>query len=109
MTDHRSTDVRRQGSALMLVMIISAAVVLIVSATIKGTVTEIKINDRYMTRLKAKSAAESAIEYGASELAYRFTNKTSFPTDELSSNRNPLSMPYLRKTSSSAAISTIRK
>ena len=44
----------------MLVMIISAAVVLIVSATIKGTVTEIKINDRYMTRLKAKSAAESA-------------------------------------------------
>ena len=46
-----------------------------------------------MTRLKAKSAAESAIEYGASELAYRFTNKTSFPTDELSSNRNPLSIP----------------
>ena len=77
----------------MLVMIISAAVALIVSSTIQGTSTEIKINDRYMARLKAKSAAESAIEYGASELAYRFNNKTAFSTDELSSNQNPLSIP----------------
>ena len=98
MRNHHTHTERKHGSALILVVIVSAVIGLIVASVVRGTSTEIKINDRYITRLKAKSAAESAIEYGASELVYRFNNKTGFPTNALSSGNDPLSIPESAST-----------
>lgn len=82
-----------RGSALAAVIMIAAVIGLIVASIFEGTVTEMKINDRYVTRIKAKTAAETAIEYGASDLSSRFDRRSSFPADELKSGKNPLSMP----------------
>ncbi len=81
------------GSALAIVLILSAVIAIIIASVISGTVTEMKVNDRYVARIKAKAAAESAIEYGASELAYRFENQTSLGTNDLKQGNDPLSLP----------------
>ncbi|WOO39942.1 hypothetical protein [Rubellicoccus peritrichatus] len=82
-----------RGSALAAVIMIAAVIGLIVASIFEGTVTEMKVNDRYVTRIKAKTAAETAIEYGASDLSSRFERRSSFPTDELKTGKNPLTMP----------------
>ncbi len=85
--------IRRTGSALAVVLILTAAVGLIAASLLKSTLTEVNVNDHYMARIKAKAAAESAIEYGASELSYRFENQTSVGANELKPGNNPLSLP----------------
>lgn len=82
-----------RGSALVAVIMIAAVVGLIVASIIEGTVTEMKINNRFVTRIKAKTAAETAIEYGTSDLSARFERRSSFPVNELDAGNNPLTMP----------------
>ncbi len=89
--DHSQST--RKGAALLAVLMASAIFGVIIASIMNGTLTEIRVNDRHIARLKAKGAAESAIEYGAADLASRFVRNSSFPLTELQPGNRPLSIP----------------
>ncbi len=76
-----------------MVLIVTTALGIIVASLMTGTISEMSMNERHIVRLKAHNAAESALEYGAAELASRFVRSSSFDTYELKPENNPLSIP----------------
>lgn len=68
---------------LVLVVLISVAVALVSGALLSYASTEMRLNRRNVIRLEAKNAAESALEYGAAELASRFRADKGFSASSL--------------------------
>lgn len=90
-------DSSRNGSVLLSVLIITSLVFILVASIITRTNNALLITERHVARLKAKAAAESLIEYGAADLALRFSRQSSLPVDELHVGKNPLKIPAAAK------------
>ena len=90
-------DSSRNGSVLLSVLIITSLVFILVASIITRTNNALLITERHVARLKAKAAAESLIEYGAADLALRFSRQSSLPVDELHVGKNPLKIPESAK------------
>ena len=84
---------RKRGSALMTILIVGTGIIVVIGTSLKSGVTEKVINSRHILRHEAKNGSEAVVEYGFADLVGRFTRKVSFPTDELSPNKNPLYLP----------------
>ncbi|WP_309385493.1 pilus assembly PilX N-terminal domain-containing protein [Cerasicoccus frondis] len=97
MKPHLSTSAHG-GSALAVVLVLTTVLGIIVASLMTGTVSEMKLNDRHVVRLKAQNAAEASLEYGAADLASRFVRSSSFDTYVLKPENNPLSIPDSAKT-----------
>lgn len=82
---------RKKGSAIVMVMILSIALLVILSSQLNRGVTSKKLNLSNAIMYEAKNAAESYAEYGCADVATRFRTKTSFPRNEL--KNNPIYVP----------------
>ena len=77
----------------MTILIVGTGIIVVIGTSLKSGVTEKVINARHILRHEAKNGSEAVVEYGFADLVGRFTRKVSFPTDELSPNKNPLFLP----------------
>ena len=87
------TPQRKRGSAIVAVLLFSAAISFIFAATLSYSVTESRLNKQAEALLVAKNASEAAVEFGFGELATRFDSSRAFPTNALSPGNNPLTLP----------------
>jgi hypothetical protein len=83
----------RKGTALLLVLPLIAVLALVSARLLSWMQTEVRINDRHILRQQALIAAESALEYGAAQLAWRFEHSAGVPNDDLMASNNPLVLP----------------
>jgi hypothetical protein len=74
----------KQGSALVLVLVIAGASGLVVSSLTGLAMTERRFNDDSRLIIEAKEAAEAAVECGFAQLVGRFQKQTAFPVNALS-------------------------
>jgi len=87
--------VHKQGSTLLIVVILTTVIGLLVASVLRYGTTEKRLNHRHALRLEAKAAAEAVAEYGFAELVSRFERRTSIPVDSLApkAGRSPLVLP----------------
>lgn len=74
----------KTGSSLILVTIIATAIGIIVASLIQSAVTERRVNYRNELRYEAQNAAASVVEYGLSQVSYKFKKRTSLTANALS-------------------------
>ena len=84
---------RKRGGAIIAVLVFSVAISLVFAATVSYSITESRLNRQAEAFLVAKHAAEAAVEFGFGELASRFDSSRAFPTDALSPDNDPLTLP----------------
>lgn len=87
----RSGQGRERGSALILVVIMTAALSLVGASLLNLGATERRLNKSSFLHRQAQNGAESMVEYGFAELKNRWRRETSFPNNALRSN--PLAIP----------------
>ncbi|MFO7726373.1 MAG: hypothetical protein R6V45_12575, partial [Oceanipulchritudo sp.] len=81
----------RNGSVLVLVLLIAVTSGMILTSLSQLAITEKRLNDHSRDLLEAKEAAEAAVECGFAQLVERFESRNSFPVNALSpSGGNPL-------------------
>jgi hypothetical protein len=85
------TKSKKSGSILVIAMIFGLLLLVSTGVLLDYGTTEKNINHRHFLRLEAQAAAESAVEYGFADLQNRWTNKTNFKKDELTTD--PLTLP----------------
>lgn len=93
--DDRICDSRR-GSALLLVIIMTAALSMVAASLLKLGATERRINKSSIQYSHAQNTAETMVEYGFAELKTRWRRETSFPMNALRSD--PLVIPPTAKS-----------
>ena len=74
---------QNRGGALITVIILTAVLTLLVGSYLQWGLSEMKVNQSYNNLFKARNAAESTIEYGVGQLAYRWETQSSFQVNEL--------------------------
>jgi hypothetical protein len=89
---------RRRGSTLVFVLPILAVLALVTGHLISWLQSEVRVNDRHILRQQALIAAESALEYGAAQLAWRFEQTAGVPNDDLMASKKPLILPLTADT-----------
>jgi len=60
------------GNALILIIPVIFGLGLVCATLISWLQTEVQVNNRHILRQEALLAAESALEYGAAQLSWRF-------------------------------------
>ncbi|CAA6692990.1 MULTISPECIES: hypothetical protein [unclassified Lentimonas] len=80
----------KQGSTLILVLIISTVIGIGIYSVLGLVNTEFRLNKKAIVYNDAKQAAESLLQSSMAELKTRFENQSAFPTDTLSPSNNPL-------------------
>lgn len=83
---------QRQGSALLVVVLLTGVMAIIIGSLLKWGLTEKEINEGYIRHLDAQNAAESVVEFGVGQLAYRWEAQTNFNEDDLAPSQAPLSL-----------------
>lgn len=82
---------KKDGSVMILVLVVAVASGLILSSLSQLSITEKELNDDARNLMEAKEAAEAAVECGFAQLVGRFQTRNSFPVNALSpSGGNPL-------------------
>ena len=81
---------RKRGAVIAVALIFIILITAIAASLLSVTSTQRIINERHVARLKAKTAAEMAIEYGVADLSARFDRQFAFDSDELAPNKRPL-------------------
>lgn len=82
-----------RGSSLMVILPMVVALGIISASLMNWMQTEIKVNHQHYLRQQAILAAESALEYGGAQLAWRFDRAAGVPNDDLMASNNPLDVP----------------
>lgn len=80
----------QQGSGLLLVIVIAAALSIGIYSVLGLVNTEFRLNKKAALSNEAKHAAESILQASLAELKQRFDIQTAFPIDSLSPSKNPL-------------------
>ncbi len=83
----------QRGSSLGFILIITMALGLIAASLASWLMTELRINERNIAYQHALVGAESALEYGAAQLASRFDRFTGIANNDLLPSNNPLTIP----------------
>ncbi|CAA6676851.1 MULTISPECIES: hypothetical protein [unclassified Lentimonas] len=81
---------RKQGSSLILVLIIATVIGVGIYSVIGLVSTEFRLNKKAIVYNEAKQAAESLLQSSMADLKSRFENQSAFPTDTLSPEKSPL-------------------
>lgn len=68
----------RRGSALVTVMMLTMAMLIIISSTLSYSFTERRLNHREAMRLEARNAAEAISEYGLSQIRQKMELRSDF-------------------------------
>lgn len=89
---------QRRGSTLILVLPVLVVLALLSGHLISWMQVEVRINDRHILRQQALIAAESALEYGAAQLSWRFDQTAGVPNDDLMASKKPLILPLSADT-----------
>ncbi|MCH6256567.1 hypothetical protein MLD52_08415 [Puniceicoccaceae bacterium K14] len=98
----------KKGSSLILVTIIATAVGLIVASLISSALTERKVNYRNELRYEAQNAAAAVLEYGLSQVSYKFKSRTNLTTEALApGSSDALSLPTADLLSANVNLSEI--
>lgn len=82
-----------RGHALAFVLPVIMALGLVSASLTSWLQTEVNVNDRHILRQQAMIAAESALEYGAAQLAARFDSAQGVSTRDLLAGNHPLELP----------------
>lgn len=82
--------VNREGSALLVALILSIALGISIHFILRSSVTESRLNEFHFLNLEANNAAEGIVDYGVGQLVKRWDAQTSFVDDELAPNKSPL-------------------
>lgn len=88
---NRVKSSNNRGSAILIVLMLSLALLLIIASQLNRGVGSKKLNEVNTLFYEAKNAAESFAEYGCADIVKRFETKSSFPTDEL--RTTPITVP----------------
>lgn len=90
-SSNRVKSSNNRGSAILIVLMLSLALLLIIASQLNRGVGSKKLNEVNALFYEAKNAAESFAEYGCADIVKRFETKSSFPTDEL--RTTPITVP----------------
>lgn len=82
---------KKRGSAIVMVLILSTALLLILASQLDRGVNNRRINVANTLHHEARNAAESWAEYGCADVVERFETKTSFSRTELKDT--PIAVP----------------
>jgi hypothetical protein len=83
---------QRRGSALLVVIMLTAISGLLIASVLDWGVTEQTLNEHHILTLDARNAAESVVEQGVWQLLTRWDTQTSFTDTELAPGNNPLTI-----------------
>ena len=73
----------KRGSALLMIIVFAAVLSVMIAGLMRHSLTERRLNKRHELRLEAKNAAEAVVEYGFSQLSYKFKHRTSLNAEAL--------------------------
>lgn len=77
-----SNNLRKRGSALLIVIITTFAISVILGTAMRNTVSEMRMNSRKKLNLEARNAAHGMAEYVRAELSQKFEETTYISADE---------------------------
>ncbi len=83
----------RQGSMIMLVLLLTAGVSMVLGSVLNFGMTEKKNNSRHILHQEAKNAAESFVEYGFADLIDRFRTQSAVGLVRNSLSADPIAIP----------------
>lgn len=78
---------KRSGSALVLVLVITAVLALIIGSTMQYTLTEARINQSDLLNNEARLAVEATVNHGMAQLRQRFDRSRHLTSSELLPSR----------------------
>jgi len=83
----------RRGSALVTVMMLSFALILIVTSILGYSLNERRLNHREAMRLEARNAAEAVSEYGLAQVRQLMETRSDFTSTRFTSNEGQIAKP----------------
>lgn len=88
-----SFSARQRGSALVTVMMLSFALILIVTSILGYSMNERRLNYREAMRLEARNAAEAISEYGLAQVRQLMETRSDFTSTRFTANEGQISKP----------------
>jgi hypothetical protein len=82
-----------RGSALVTVMMLSLALILIVTSTLGYSLNERRLNHREAMRLEARNAAEAVSEYGLAQIRQLMDSRSDFSPTRFTSDESQVAKP----------------